>query len=145
MEKNIMFWENFLRLCMQTGKTPTSVISELRISRGSLTRWKNGSVPQASTLEKIALYFGVSSESLVNRNTSAVIGLSEHEKALIIAYRQQEHMQSAVDKLLSIDEDDIVVYVAAKSDGGSLNEYRIVKRSRIDEFRSTPETDEELI
>lgn len=60
-----MFWNNFVKLCNKIGKSPTAVISELNISRGSVTHWKAGKVPHHSTLLKIADYFGVSVDYLL--------------------------------------------------------------------------------
>ena len=62
-----MFWENFIELCNNKNKTPTSVISELNISRGSVTHWKSGKVPHHNTLIKIADYFGVSVDYLLGK------------------------------------------------------------------------------
>ena len=61
-----MFWENFLFLCSDKDKKPTSVITELNISRGSVTNWKKGATPQDSTLLKIADYFGVTVDALLS-------------------------------------------------------------------------------
>ena len=60
-----MFWNNFVLLCNSKNKTPTSVISGLNISRGSVTHWKSGKVPHHSTLIQIADYFGVSVDYLL--------------------------------------------------------------------------------
>ena len=49
-----------------------------------------------STLVKIAAYFGVSLDYLIN---GEITTLSAHEKAVISAYRNNPGMQSAVDKL----------------------------------------------
>lgn len=61
-----MFWENFLFLCSDKDKKPTTVITELNISRGSVTNWKKGATPQDSTLLKIADYFGVTVDALLS-------------------------------------------------------------------------------
>lgn len=68
-----MFWENFLRLCSDTQKKPTGVVLELGISRGSVTHWKAGKVPQHSTLIKIADYFGVSVDYLLGKEEKPVV------------------------------------------------------------------------
>lgn len=63
-----MFWKNFLKLCEGVGKSPTAITAELKISRGSITNWKNGSEPQPLTLKKIADYFGVTLEYLLRED-----------------------------------------------------------------------------
>lgn len=64
-----MFWANFIRLCNSVGKTPNGVASELGIPSGSITAWKNGQDqgkrPRDVTLYKIAEYFGVTPEELL--------------------------------------------------------------------------------
>lgn len=62
-----MFWENFIKLCSQVGKSPTSVVSELGISRGSVTHWRSGKVPLHATLLKIADHFGVTVDYLLGK------------------------------------------------------------------------------
>ena len=37
------------------------------ISSGSITKWRNGTIPQGSTLDKIASYFGVSTDYLLGK------------------------------------------------------------------------------
>lgn len=64
-----MFWDNFIKLCEQINKSPTAVISELNISRGSVTHWKTGKVPHHSTLLKIADYFDVTVDYLLGKTS----------------------------------------------------------------------------
>ena len=60
-----MFWKTLSELCAKNNTSPTSVITELKLSRGSVTSWKNGKVPHHSTLIKIADYFNVSVDYLL--------------------------------------------------------------------------------
>ena len=62
-----MFWDNFIKLCNQINKSPTSVISDLGISRGSVTHWKSGKVPHHDTLLKIANHFDVTVDYLLGK------------------------------------------------------------------------------
>lgn len=62
-----MFWNNFVNLCNNKGKSPTAVISELGISRGSVTHWRTGKVPHHNTLLKIADYFNVTVDYLLGK------------------------------------------------------------------------------
>lgn len=59
-----MFWENFCRLCKQSGQTPTETVRTLGIAVGSVTKWKNGTLPSKSSLAKIAAHFGVEAQTL---------------------------------------------------------------------------------
>ena len=60
-----MFWENFLKLCVEKGISATQAMSEIGLSGSGITKWKNGAAPRAATIRKIADYFGVSVEYLL--------------------------------------------------------------------------------
>ncbi len=62
-----MFWNNFVKICEEHGEKPTPVIKKLGIAAGSVTRWKNGSVPNGKTLDVIANYFNVSVDYLLGK------------------------------------------------------------------------------
>lgn len=61
-----MFWKNFVQLCNKNNTTPTAVVLEMGISRGSVTGWKKGSVPNDGTLLRLAEYFNVTVEELIS-------------------------------------------------------------------------------
>lgn len=60
-----MFSKNFDRLCNEVKKSPTAVCEDLGLSNAIYTKWSNGSTPRRATLIKIADYFGVTPESLL--------------------------------------------------------------------------------
>lgn len=62
-----MFWNNFVSLCNEKGKSPNAICKELGFSNATATYWKRGSVPNDSTLRKIADHFGVSVEQLTGK------------------------------------------------------------------------------
>lgn len=59
-----MFWQRFTELCIAQNKFPNNVASELGFSSAASTHWKQGSIPRATALKKIADYFGVTVEYL---------------------------------------------------------------------------------
>ena len=61
-----MFWDNFIKLCADNQTTPTEVVTKLNISRGSVTHWKRGKIPHPTKQQKIADYFNVPVDYLVN-------------------------------------------------------------------------------
>lgn len=63
-----MFWNNYVKLCEQKGKTPNAVAAELGLSSGSVTAWKQGRLPRGGTIEMIARYFEVEPAYLLNDN-----------------------------------------------------------------------------
>ena len=96
-----MFWDIFFHLCEIRGEKPSQVVNKLNIGAGNVTAWKRGTLPSTKSLEKISDYFGVSVAYLLGKEPNR-FELSEHEKELITAYRQQPEMQSAVDRILGI-------------------------------------------
>jgi repressor LexA len=66
-----MFWENFFELCKKNNLKPLRVVKDIGIASGSITKWKNGSIPNSRSLTKIADYFGVSVEYLLGKETPA--------------------------------------------------------------------------
>lgn len=61
-----MFWDLFVNLCVEHNTKPNPVAKEIGISSGAVTNWKNGATPSATTMKKIADYFGVSVDVFSN-------------------------------------------------------------------------------
>lgn len=66
-----MFWQTFSELCNKSGIKPNPLGKILGISSGSLTNWKNGSLPNGETLLQIADYFHVSVDYLLGRDVQS--------------------------------------------------------------------------
>lgn len=60
-----MFYDNFLELCREKGKSPAAVTREIGLNNSSSTAWKHGATPKGETLQKLANYFGVSVDYLL--------------------------------------------------------------------------------
>lgn len=117
------FWENYSNLCTKIEKSPNAVAKDLGIASGSVTAWKNGTVPHTSTLNKIAEYFGVTAGYLLGYEKSpAGAELSEKDRKLVDAYHKSEPViQATVDRILGIEEKVYTVKVAARN-GGAVTE-----------------------
>lgn len=88
-----MFWDRFIKVCNDKGTTPTAVVSALKLSGGSVTKWKNGATPQDVTILKLAEYLGVSADYLQGKSNETpsfadIQTLSEQEKTLIRVFRE---------------------------------------------------------
>lgn len=59
------FWEIFTNLCDAHCEKPTAVVTQIGLSKGNVTRWKNGGSPKLDTAAKIAKHFGVSLDELL--------------------------------------------------------------------------------
>lgn len=62
-----MFYDKYRQLCDSVGKSPSAVAVEIGISKGTVSTWKNlGRTPQTAQLRKIADYFRVSLDYLLD-------------------------------------------------------------------------------
>ena len=93
-----MFYERLKKLCDERGLALTNVVvNELHMSRGNLSRWKNGNVPKGDTLSALAEYFGVSTDYLLGTAElkkdclatldNQVLSLTAEEVRLVLKYR----------------------------------------------------------
>ena len=67
-EVRVVFWDRFKGLCDETKKSPSSVCSALGFSNATATHWKNGKIPNADALAKVADFFSVSADYLLGRS-----------------------------------------------------------------------------
>lgn len=84
-----MFYDQFVRLCDERGEKPTPVAKRLGCASSNIAMWKKGSIPRPQVLEKIADYFGVTTQYLLfgdkdakKSPTVAGEGMSELDKEL---------------------------------------------------------------
>ena len=62
-----MFYDSFKKYCDSIGKSPTTVAKEIGFTANAPTAWKiKGSTPKSSSVQKIADYFGISTDELLN-------------------------------------------------------------------------------
>lgn len=60
-----MFYDQFINLCNKKGISPSKAALINNISKTSVTRWKNGAIPNAEILQKLSEYFNVSTDYLL--------------------------------------------------------------------------------
>lgn len=66
-----MFYDVFCALCKTKGKSPTKAADEIGFSNSITTKWKKtGATPGGDTLQKIAAYFGVSIDYLLEKENA---------------------------------------------------------------------------
>ena len=81
-----MFWDNLYGLCQKNGLSPSKVVKELGIAAGSVTKWKNGSMPSKGTVQKLAGYFGVTVGYFFVEHSETAVSfaeLSAHDRVLL--------------------------------------------------------------
>ena len=63
-----MFYDRFKQLCEQKGVSCNKAALEIGLSNATPTKWKKtGATPIGETLDKIAAYFGVSTDYLLGK------------------------------------------------------------------------------
>lgn len=68
-----MFYDRFTNLCDKKGVTPVQVRKDLGISQSTMASWKSrGLTPNATTLAKLADYFGVIMADLLDGNEAKI-------------------------------------------------------------------------
>lgn len=141
-----MFWERFYNLCLSKGTKPNPVCVELGFSNATATKWKNGSVPGAESLNKIAEYFGVTPAYLLGfaeekEKSPAGAELSEKDKKLVDAYHKSEPVvQATVDRILGIEEKTYTIKVAARNGGGI--EERTLTEEEYNRLKNLPDVED---
>lgn len=61
-----MFFDNFQKICIDNGVSPSKVVTDIGMNKSAVTYWKTkGSTPNGDVLQKIADYFGISVENLL--------------------------------------------------------------------------------
>lgn len=65
-----MFWENFSNLCRIRGIKPNPCAAAIGVSSATVTKWKNGTIPNGETLIKLAEYLDCSVDYLLGRSES---------------------------------------------------------------------------
>lgn len=136
-----MFWDNLVKICKEVNTTPTAVVNALGISGGSITKWKQGSVPRDTTLLKIADYFGVTVEYL--------LGKEEKEKPQVfLSHKSGDEERERIKEVLLYLEESGVIEIPGQKEKpahGGLGEITEKEKQLIELFRRTDEDKRVLV
>ena len=71
-----MFFDIFYALCKEKGVSCKKAAEEIGLSNSITTKWKKtGATPSGETLDKVAAYFGVSTDYLLGKSSSRALDL----------------------------------------------------------------------
>ena len=158
MKQNTVI-ENIVKLLKEQKKTQKNLTDHLGITQNAFTDWKSGRIKSYNKhLPKIAEFFGVSVDYILGTETvakkdhdlrsSSLIknNFTEREWNVINAYRAQPELQTAVERLLGIEQDGkTYVYVAAHSGDRHPDVITRISKEELDRLQNAPETDETLL
>ena len=153
-----VFWIRLKDLCEKHKTSPTAVAREIGLSNATSTQWKKGSVPNGSTLSKIAARFGVTVGYLLGEEsgTSTTVpraffessSLSGDEQKIILTYRTNETFREAVNNIYRLTTQGVEptatirVYRAARSNDDRDAEVVEMNAARLAALDALPDTDE---
>lgn len=108
-----MFYENLLKLCSQKGISLTHLVTkELRMSVSNVTKWKEGKVPKADTVKKIADYFGVTIDYLLTGKKQENIKVYDEDDNIVAL---DDETLEVIDSLRKRPEMKILFSVSKKA------------------------------
>ena len=99
------------RLRDKSGLTADEVGTLIGKSGKTVNAWENNrGQPDADMLMKLCQIYKVDNilKEFSGENSEALIALNDHEKVLILAYRANPAMQPAIDKLLGLEDEEII-------------------------------------
>lgn len=79
----VVFYDVYLSLCKRNSKRPSVVAAELGINKSNVSNWKNnGYTPRGEVLQKIADYFGVTTDYLLTGEETKKAPTPEGERGI---------------------------------------------------------------
>ena len=117
------FYDQLEKLCRAEGVTPTSVVLEAGMSKGTMSNWKKGAMPNGEAVVRFSERFGVSTDFLLlGKDTVDTISSEEQEFLDLIRKLPQEKRwelkgyikRMAEESVAAESSDEIPPEVAAK-------------------------------
>lgn len=103
------FYDKFDKLCAENGKKKSPVCIDLGLSKSTWTKWRQGAIPEASTIRRLAEYFGVSVAYLVDDSLEDVPAQAEETDTAKIreAMRRRPGIKLLFDVLEDAPDSDL--------------------------------------
>ena len=119
-----MFYEVLERLCKEHGTTPSAVCVKIGYSKATSSYWKQSHrTPKREALDKIADYFGVSVDYLLEKDTASIresILLGSGEKQNAPTKPSRSELFAILGKLTDSELDEVLDFA----------EYLLLKRTQ---------------
>lgn len=110
--------QNIDLLSAQKGVNKTNALAECGAGKNFISNIMKGSDPSIGKVEQVADYYGVSIDYLLGRTTSSAQHMQLHtskEQQILKAYKAHPELQPAIDKLLGIEEETVIVKEIART------------------------------
>ncbi|WP_130862181.1 helix-turn-helix domain-containing protein [Bacilliculturomica massiliensis] len=92
-------YETILRLSKEKGLSQSALERELDFGRGTISKWKRGSVPSSDKLRKLADYFGVTVDYLSGREAPSPQTGGDELKAELFGMPPEMVTDDMIDKV----------------------------------------------
>ena len=112
-----MFYNRFVQLCNQVGKSPSATAVEIGLQKSVVTAWKKGSSPTDATLNKIADYFGVSIDYLLGNESpkgpspAVIMGFGGPGQITVPGKKKSDKHQELLQLLDGLSDEQINVLI----------------------------------
>ena len=77
-----VFWKKYNELCDEHSVKPRAVAKELGISAATVTKWVNDGMPNLEMIHKIAKYFDVPIDYLINEDDTPIIPEANKKRSI---------------------------------------------------------------
>ncbi len=93
-----MFYDKLKYLCELNNTSPTTVTTLLGMSKGSISNWKNGVVPNGDAIVRFAEHFNVPTDFLLLDTPITCINLTNEEKEILTLYNSLDEKSKTIIK-----------------------------------------------
>ncbi len=99
-----MIGDNIRKIREEKGLSQLDLAKKLNVSDRTISSWEvNRTEPKLGMIEALCIALRCQKSDIIGSEAPMTMRLSPHERTVIIAYRQNQGMQEAVDRLLGID------------------------------------------
>lgn len=107
-----MFFDRFTALCNAKGISKSKAVESIGLNRTVAVKWKNGAVPSGVTLSKLAEFFGVSVDYLLDKTDGLEESCSpKTQKAPALNKRDERDIKKKMEEMLDLfNSDDALMF-----------------------------------
>ena len=134
------------RLRLQSGLTADEVGQLINKSGKTVNAWENNrGQPDAEILIRLCDIYNVDNIlKEFQRDKSEDLLLNKHEKKVIVSYRNKPEMQPAVDKLLGIENEELVSLPSvARSETNRASSMLHISKDKLEDIRNAENVENE--
>lgn len=91
-----MFYDKLLELCVERGITPTKAATSVGMTGAHVARWKRGSVPNDTTVQKFANYFNISAGFFYDEKETPTVTMDDGLKDCLDILRERPDTRALV-------------------------------------------------